>query len=100
MMKQKERLHHDGKKLTFERSMDAEPLFGAIKANGELVNPTRDKSGRLYLGSIDPITAANWAKECGHAIGTKPFAAYAKKKLMSGEYAKFKAPVEKKVFGR
>ena len=63
-----------------------------MRAEG-LSRATRSKSGKLYLGSIDMVTATNWAKECGCGIGTKEYNIYAKKKLMSGDFNKFKADV-------
>jgi hypothetical protein len=42
------------------------------------------------IGSIDPITAAIWRKECGAGIGTKEFAKYAKKKLADPDYRRFR----------
>jgi len=44
-----------------------------------------------YLGSVDPITAVNWSKECGHPLFSKEWREYAKQKLMSREFAKFRA---------
>lgn len=81
-----------------ETTMRVDPIFNGVKLRGEVVNPERSKTGRLYLGSVDPLTAQNWAKECGAAVGTKEFAAYAKKKLQSGEFNNYKAPVERRIF--
>jgi hypothetical protein len=78
--------------------MDVEPIVEGVKHLNNLVNPERDKTGRLYLGSIDPLTAANWSRECGHSIGTKDWAEYAKKKLMSSDYAKFQADTGKRLY--
>jgi len=75
--------------LVVEKKIDAEPVMDMVKASSEIQTPRRDSGGMLHLGSVDPLTAANWAKECGAAIGTKEFAAYAKKKLMSGDFAHF-----------
>lgn len=97
MYQKRQSVHHDGKRLRFKTTMDVEPIIEGVKHLNNLVNPERDRTGRLYLGSIDPLTAANWARECGHAIGTKPWSAYAKKKLLSGDYAKFQADYQKKV---
>lgn len=80
------------------RSQEVDSVFDGVKMVGEVENATRDTNGRLYLGSIDPITAANWARECGAAIGTKEFAQFAKKKLMSNEFSKFRAPRSKVIF--
>ena len=70
---------------------DIEPLLNAIKDRREAfdASPKRAKNGANYLGSIDVHTAANWAKECGAAVGTKEFTAYAKAKFASNEFARF-----------
>jgi hypothetical protein len=86
----RQRLVADADQFHIVRTLDAEPIVEAVKALGEIERPRRDAQGRLHVASVDPLTAANWARECGHAIGTKPFIEYAKKKLMSGEFAKFR----------
>lgn len=78
--------------VVVRKSLDAEALIRAIPHYAEIVNSERDRTGRLYYGSVDLLTAQNWAKECGSPIGRKEWLAYSKKKLMSGEFAKFRAP--------
>ena len=75
--------------MVIKRSLNAEPIMEAVKMSSDIEAPVRNDRGMLHLGSIDPYTAQNWAKECGAAIGTKEFAAYAKKKLQSGEFSRF-----------
>lgn len=96
--KERQRVSHDGQRLHFNTTMQVDPIFDGVKHMNTLMNPERDKTGRLYLGSIDPITAEVWSRECGFKIGTKGWAAYAKKKLMTGDYAKLRANPERKVF--
>lgn len=79
-----------------KKSFDAEPIISAVKDMAAVARPVRNDKGNLYLGSIDPITAVNWSRECGAAVGTKEFAKYAKKKLMSGEFSRFKADYQRK----
>ncbi len=43
---------------------------------------------QYYLGSIPLTVASQWAKTCGAAVGTREFADYAKKQLLSGDYSK------------
>lgn len=76
--------------LVVKKSLDAQPIVDAVQMSSDIQAPVRNDRGMLHLGSIDQLTANNWAKECGAAVGTKEFAAYAKKKLQSGEYAKFR----------
>ena len=83
----------DGK-LRWSKSANVDAVFEEVKFRAEgLTRATRDKTGNLYLGSIDEITARNWAKECGYGIGTKGFADHAQKKLQSNEFSKFRADI-------
>lgn len=84
--------------VTIRRSAVVDPLFEQIKATAEQ-STRRSKAGR-YIGSIDPITAANWSRECGFAIGTKGFNDYAVRKIYERDFAKFRAEVtEGKLYG-
>ncbi len=90
-LNQREGLHVDADgNVTIQKVLDATPIIEAVKMSSEIEAPFRNDRGYLHLGSIDPLTAANWAKECGCAIATKEFNEYAKKKLMSGEFAHFR----------
>jgi hypothetical protein len=44
-----------------------------------------------YLGSAPLLVCQIWAKESGTRVGTREFTEYARGKLMSGDYSKFKA---------
>jgi hypothetical protein len=80
----------DGK-IHFKRSVDAEPIMEAMKDYGDIIQKHKSKvAGAQMLGSIDPITAAIWRKECGAGIGTREFAIYAKKKLASSDWKRFR----------
>lgn len=98
-LKFKERVlfDQDSQSVKFVKSMEVDPVFEGVKILSE-GNSDRLKTGLTYLGSIDPITAANWSRECGAAIGTREFAEYAKKKLMSGDFAHFRADSQKVLF--
>lgn len=64
------------------KSNDAEPIMDAMKAYGDIVTKYGGPNAtKRYVGSIDPITASNWAKEWGCAIGTKEFAKLAIKRI-------------------
>ena len=97
LLKPKEGVHFDSDgSFTHFRSLDATPIKeGVRELSGLITRADRSKSGMCYLGSIDAITASNWAKECGAAIGTKEFAAHSKKQLMSGNFNHFKAEFNK-----
>jgi hypothetical protein len=78
--------------VAFEYTHNVDNIIEGVKEQSELITRShRNRAGALYLGSIDALTAANWSKECGAAIGTKAFAKYAKKKLMDPDNAKFRA---------
>ncbi len=97
LMQEKESVHADGDKLTFERSMDVTPILEGVK-NMQDLDHRSPIAGARWLGSIDPITAANWAKTCGYAVGTKGFAKYAKQQLLNGEYTKYAAQHDRRLF--
>ena len=79
--------------VTIRHSMDVEPVFEGVRmmSQSQLHSPVKDAHGRTYLGSIDPITAVNWAKECGHPLYSKEWREFAKKRLMDRDFAKFRA---------
>lgn len=73
------------------KTVDAEPVMDAMKAYGDIIGTSKSRvAGAKMIGSIDPITAAIWRKECGAGIGTKEFAKYAKKKLADPDYRRFR----------
>jgi hypothetical protein len=81
--------------FSFHHTHDVTSIIEGVKEMSELITrSTKNAAGANYLGSIDTITASIWATECGAAVGTKEFAKYAKKKLMSPEYSKFRADVK------
>lgn len=88
--------------MTVVRTARVDPVFEHVRYYSDRQNTVapaeRSKLG-VYLGSIDGITAAQWAKECGAAIGTREFAAYAKKKLMSPDWQRYRADTPKTVYG-
>lgn len=71
--------------VRFVKTQNVEPIFSAIRAVQE--QPNVDK-GRRYVGSVPILVAQRWARECGAAIGTKEWRAYANRKLKDGEFAK------------
>ena len=75
--------------MVIKRSVNVEPVLEAVKMSSDIEAPVRNDRGMLHLGSIDHVTARMWSLECGAAVGTREFAKFAKKKLQSGEFAKF-----------
>ena len=92
-LKYTEGVHFDSDgSFTHHRSLDATAITDGVRARADSISKAeRIKSTFRYKGSVDTITAGNWAKECGFAIGTKGFIEYANKQLDSGNYNKFKA---------
>lgn len=72
------------------KTNQVDDVFEAVKLMSDIQRDGGTDKRRKYLGSIDPVTAAQFRKESGYAIGTKAFAKYAKKRLNS-DYAKFRA---------
>jgi hypothetical protein len=76
------------------KTVDAEPIMNAMKDYGEIigVNKRNDKvAGASLIGGIDPVTAANWAKETGLKIGTKEYAQFAKNRIKNDiDYRRFR----------
>ena len=86
-LKPREEYVFDGTTTHVVRTNVVDDVFDAVKIMAEVHKETQPKTMK-YFGSVDPITAANFAQESGHAVGTKAFAKYAKKKLAS-DYKKF-----------
>lgn len=76
------------------KTVDAEPIMNAMKAYGDIigVNKRNDNlAGASLIGGIDPVTAANWAKETGLKIGTKEYAQFAKNRIKNDiDYRRFR----------
>lgn len=91
-MKPQERVTVDADgTVRIHKQVDAEPVMKALHDYRDVLGAKhKGKAATRLHGSIDPITAAIWRKECGAGIGTKEFAEYAKKKLASREFSRFK----------
>jgi hypothetical protein len=59
-----------------EESIDAPTMFGEAR--------------HRKVGSIPFVIAEQWSRECGAGIGTAEFAEYCKRKIMDGDFAKFR----------
>lgn len=77
-------------KLVIRRHQDVQNL---LDDNARLASiaPNAHGDAKFRLaGRVPLVIAEQWAAECKAAIGTQEFAAYAKKKLMDGDFAKFR----------
>jgi len=79
----------DGK-LVIRKSQDVQSLIDQNAYERENAPSMFGEMAVRKIGSIPLIVAETWAKECGAAVGTKEFAEYAKRKLMDGDFAKFR----------
>ena len=90
-MRPTETITSDGENVTVTKSVDAEPIMEAMKDYGDIIDKKKTgAAGAKLVGSIDPITAAIWRKECGAGIGTREFAKYAMKKLADPDFRRFR----------
>ncbi|MFN7002174.1 MAG: hypothetical protein ACK4NW_01945 [Roseinatronobacter sp.] len=60
-------------------------------ARASLLRDAHRAGGDMRLaGTIPGIVAEAWAAECGHPVGSHEFGEFVKRKLMDGEFAKFR----------
>ena len=79
----------DGK-LFIKRTQDVQALIDQNRHEAQEAPSMFGQARVRKLGSIPFVIADQWSRECGAGIGSKEFAEYAKKKLMSGEFSAFK----------
>jgi len=74
------------------KTVDAEPVMDAMKAYGDFIDKySTRKAAQRIVGSIDPITAANWAKESKTKIGSKEFVNFCMKRIKNDiDYRRFR----------
>jgi len=89
--REKTTIDRDGN-VSITKTIDAEPILDAVKAYGDFIDKyTQANRAQRYVGSLDPITAANWMKESGFKIGTKEFAKFAMKRIKHDiDYRRFR----------
>lgn len=77
--------------VQIKKTVDAEPIMTAMLEYKDVINQTYNKSIGKVVGSIDPMTAENWAKETGLKIGSKEFAQFGAKRIKNDiDYRKFR----------
>ena len=77
--------------VNVRKQNDVEPLFDAMKNYTDVIGKgAKSIMGAKLFGSIDPVTAEQWRRECGAGIGTKEFAEYAVKKMNDRDFRRFK----------
>lgn len=68
---------------------ECDGIIEGVKAIADVSR--RGKGTNQYLGSVPVVVAEIWAKQCGAPLGSKEFAEYGKKMLLSGDWSKLKA---------
>lgn len=84
-------LEADGS-VVFKYSQSIEPIFDGVKAMSDLLPASHSgPAGSKYVGSIDDLTARNWAREWGVKMYTKEFNQLAAERIKSdSDYSKFR----------
>lgn len=73
-------------KVVVKRTQDVQAI---LDHNKELqMDGPNKKSDMRHVGSIPFVVLEMWIKESGLKLGSREFAEYVKKKLLSGEYNK------------
>jgi hypothetical protein len=85
-----ERMIEDEGKLIVDRRQDIQALVDQNKAEADVAPSMFGQAAVRKIGSIPFVIAEQWSRECGAAIGSKEFALYCKRKLMDGDFAKFR----------
>jgi hypothetical protein len=85
-----ERMIEDEGKLIVDRRQDIDALIDQNKAEADVAPSMFGQAAVRKIGSIPFVVAEEWSRECGAAIGSKEFALYCKRKLMDGDFAKFR----------
>lgn len=83
-------LDSDGKVIRYVSYQETDPILRAIKATKEIIRPNTGPVQGKYLGSVPLIICEKWAKDCGAALYSKEWKAYARRQLMSGEWSKLR----------
>ena len=78
--------HTEDDKVVVKRTQDIQKILDFNKERN--IDGHNRKSDMRLAGSIPFVVAEMWSRECGAKIGSKEFAEYVKKKLMSGEFSK------------
>ena len=85
-----ERMVEEGGKLIVDRRQDVQSIIEQNKIEAETAPSMFGQMAVRKIGEIPLVVAEQWSRGCGEAIGTKAFAEYCKRKLMDGDFAKFR----------
>ena len=83
-----EKYVHNGEgQMQIQKTQNVEHILEAAKGARELIGRNSGPANGRYLGTIPIVIAQHWAVECGAAVGTRPWAVYAKQKLKDPDFA-------------
>lgn len=80
------RIKEEGDKVVINRSQDVQSILDYNKEK-QIAGSVAGGEMR-HVGQVPFVVVEGWLRESGLKLGSKEFAEYVKKKLMSGEYSK------------
>lgn len=86
MMEQlKTKIKEEDNKVVISRAQDVQAILDYNKE--KQIAGTVARSDMRHVGQIPFVVVEKWMSESGLKLGSKEFAEYVKKKLLSGDYA-------------
>lgn len=86
----KERMFEEDGRLIVRRHQEVSSLLDENRALADVAPSMHGDAAFRLAGRIPLVVAEQWAAECGEAIGTQGFAAYVKRKLADGDFARLR----------
>lgn len=80
------RIKEEGDKVVINRSQDVQSILDYNKEK-QIAGSVAGGEMR-HVGQVPFVVVEGWLRESGLKLGSKEFAEYVKKKLMSGEFSK------------
>jgi hypothetical protein len=85
-----ERMFEDDGTLIVRRSQDIQAIIDQNHEESIDAPTVFGEARHRKVGSIPFVIAEQWSRECGAGIGTAEFNEYCKRKIMDGDFAKFR----------
>ncbi len=85
-----ERMFEEDGRLIVSRQQDVQSLLDANQELASFAPSMHGQAAFRLAGRIPLVVAEQWSRECGEAIGTQGFAAYVKRKLADGDFARLR----------
>jgi len=80
------KIKEEDNKVVISRTQDVQSILDYNKE--KQIAGTVARSDMRHVGQIPFVVVEKWMSESGLKLGSKEFAEYVKKKLLSGDYAK------------